>query len=77
MGLQKPRAAHPEHLGQNLLFQKARVFVCGKHPGAPGRWAGCAWQPRVTSQLGLSSGELQPGMRKIPLTWGASTNTSP
>lgn len=31
----------------------------------------------VTSRLGLSSGELQAGMRKIPLTWGVSADTSP
>lgn len=31
--------------------------------------------PGVAPRLGLSSGELQPGMRKIHLTWGASTDT--
>lgn len=37
---------------------------------------GTRGSPRVTSRLGLSSGELQPGMRKIHLTWGVSTDTS-
>lgn len=32
--------------------------------------------PGVAPRLGLSSGELQPGMRKIHLTWGASSDTS-
>lgn len=37
---------------------------------------GTRGSPGVTSRLGLSSGELQPGMTIIHLTWGASTDTS-
>lgn len=64
--------------GQGCAADNLEVLLDGRRLGATKEHAeeGTRGSPRVTSHLGLSSGELQPGMRKIHVTWGVSTDTS-